>query len=231
MSMKSISLSTLVLRESLPLGRFVVDIDNPADDFHDSKFLTANISEYNTTVRSQDISSDLSQILSSIRGKHKYLSRPPDNTEKLYHRRYRLENPAIVLENICGDKHTRGWLEDALRTELEIYMIVGLETVGIPDPLKDRTSPEQIRTLELAYRVQYHRLDFSWFSIRKLEAAVLQKNQWLPKRTIRVVDEPKDSEFEKAVSVTLASALFEDDEDSDTGVGNYDLQPVSSAIL
>ncbi|KAF3250350.1 hypothetical protein TWF192_005370 [Orbilia oligospora] len=105
-------------------------------------------------------------------------------------------------------------------------MIVGLETVGIP--LRERTSPEQTQILELAYRVQYYRLDFSWFSIRKLEVAVLQKNQWLPKRTIRIVDEPKDSE--RAISVTLASALSEED-DSGANIEGYDLRTVSSGDL
>ncbi|KAF3314511.1 hypothetical protein TWF173_004594 [Orbilia oligospora] len=227
MSMKLINLSTLVLRDSLSLGSFVVDIENPADDFYDSRSLTANINEYNTTVRSYDNPRDLLPILNSIRGKHKSLSRPPDSIDKLYHRRYRLKNPAIVLEQICGNKRTREWLEDAFDTEPEIYMIVGLETVGIP--LRDRTSLEQTQTLELIYRVQYHRLDFSWFSIRKLEAAVLQKNQWLPKRTIRTVDEPKDSE--RAISVTLASALSEDDENLSSNIEDYDLRTVPSEVL
>ncbi|KAF3230742.1 hypothetical protein TWF191_008586 [Orbilia oligospora] len=226
MSMKSISLSTLVLRESLPLGSFVADIENPTDDFYDSSSLTANISRYNTTARSYDNPRGLLNILNSTRGKHKSLLRPPDDIDKLYHRRYRLENPAIVLEHICGDKNTREWLEEALNTEPEIYMIVGLETVGIP--LRERTSPEQTQILELAYRVQYYRLDFSWFSIRKLEVAVLQKNQWLPKRTIRIVDEPKDSE--RAISVTLASALSEED-DSGANIEGYDLRTVSSGDL
>ncbi|KAK6500103.1 hypothetical protein TWF481_010460 [Arthrobotrys musiformis] len=216
MSTRSISLSTLVVRESLALGRFVVDIENPTEDFHDSKLLTANVGEYNTTIRPSNSSKD---SLNFIRGKHISLSRSLENIDKLYRRRYRLENPIIVLENICGDKNTRAWLEDTMGTELEIYMVVGLETVDVP--LKDKT-------LELVYMAQYRRLDFSWFSIREMEITVLQKNQWLPKRTIRVDDmeDPED-----AVSVTLASTPSQDDEDSGASNEGYDFQPVSSTIL
>ncbi|EPS39536.1 hypothetical protein H072_6744 [Dactylellina haptotyla CBS 200.50] len=206
-------------RESLNLGRLVTEanFENPTEDFHDSSLLTLYIDGRNTRIIQNHITNPhtRTEFVSKFSS-----NEAPKTIEVALHRVYQLEQSATVFESICEDKDTREWLEVMMRTGFDIYMIAGFDTIEVT---LSNAAPHE-RPRELVHKVKYNRIAFSWFSIKTMETRALRKNQWLPKKTIRVSSETEATE--DMVSAVLVSETEQDSlgpDESPDGDGEYSL--------
>ena len=221
----------LLARDAVDLGRLVLDLNSPEQDYFDPKF---PIDSEAIIVRQQ---LNFSEILQHTRGSklHGFLTTILTNSyfkrdekqlsiSSLRNTTYQLKNSSNVFERICEINLAKKWIEKAIGRGCSVYMVVGIQTLldaelsernvkangraidgmlpvnsvvstaaGIPMPLMNflgagggASRSENGGTLtnfiadgEQVYAVQYRKINFLWYSSKKLDNATLEKgNRW-----------------------------------------------------
>ncbi|MCJ1237291.1 hypothetical protein MMC14_005276 [Varicellaria rhodocarpa] len=137
MHLATLLLSRLLALDSITLGRLVLDMDYPEQDFHDSPSLTLPASE--VIVKRQALLSDsryensgakAKLSLAYLLGTHAGFNVGKENRlEASEVTTYGLKNSSDKFETLCTDAQTRKWLEKVVGKGRSVYMIVGYETL------------------------------------------------------------------------------------------------------
>jgi len=133
----SVFINPLLSLNSIQLGRLVLDVHNPWQDFSpfESISFTRDDIITNSSLRVCD-------ILDASKGTrfHLHLTRfltsfYETNQDAVSHivtseaKSYLLPNSRLHLARICKDKDTREWLETVIKEGWDAYMIVGIHTI------------------------------------------------------------------------------------------------------
>ena len=256
----------LLARDAVDLGRLVLDLNSPEQDYFDPKF---PIDPEAIIVRQQ---LNFSEILQHTCGSklHGFLttiltmsfSKQDEKHLSIYSLRnttYQLKNSSNVFERICEIDLAKKWIEKAIGRGWSVYMVVGIQTLldaelserdvkaneraidatlpissvvgasaGIPMPLTNflgagggaswsengGTLANFIADGEQVYAVQYRKINFLWYSSKKLDNATLEKGNrwkvyWL--RSGGDEDEVDDEDDEDVVEAEVKGSLSTSD--------------------
>lgn len=119
---------------------------------------------------------------------------------------YYLLNSGVYFSTLCEEPDARKWFETTIKHGWKVYMVVGIHTVHHPsdhapnlEQLDDAGSSVQqaeqdvgltvgaeshdgrpAASREVIIAVQYRKVEFKWFSSRKMETAFLEvgRNRW-----------------------------------------------------
>jgi hypothetical protein len=252
----------LLARDAVDIGRLVLDINSPEQDYFDPKFAI----DSDTIIVRQQV--NFSEILQHTSGSklHGFLTTAfgasyfKRNEKKLLvnsprNMTYQLKNSSNIFERMCEIDLTKKWIEKAIGRGRSVYMVVGIQTLldaqlseldvketgrtfdatlpvdsvasaaaGVPISLtnlfdtgagglwnhKWGTLANFIAPGEQVYAVQYRKVNFSWYSSKKVENSALQKGNrwkvyWL--RSGGVEDEVDDEDNEDIVEAQLKETL------------------------
>ncbi|PMD67503.1 uncharacterized protein K444DRAFT_606440 [Hyaloscypha bicolor E] len=229
MTTTSASLGRLLPLEAVDLGRLVLDISEPAQDFYEAKSLpppelkqeVLNFSEVLGQSQGFKLHGDLTSILTA-KATSQRTSTSLVKSLKCVTRQ--LVNSGDYFRTLCRVPKARDFLERAIRQKLPVFLVTGIEAVidstvvqtgghqrevavdvtvpvaaaaaaaGAPipvlgdliDPGAGRSQNRQVDAGnelyapgEQIYRVQYRKIEFSFFSRRKVDNAWLENgNRW-----------------------------------------------------
>jgi hypothetical protein len=249
----------LLARDAVDLGRLVLDVNSPEQDYFDPKFSIdpdaiivrqqLNFSEILQRTSGSKLHSFLTTILavSYFKRDEKHLL-----INSLRNTTYQLKNSSNVFERMCEMDLTKKWIEKAIGRGRSVYMIVGIQTLldaellelnvkedgkafdvtlpvdsvvsaaaGVPIPLTNldvgggRSWNDKCGTLanfiapgEQVYAVQYRKVNFSWYSSKKLDKAALEKgNRWKVYWLRSGGDEDEDEDDEDVVEAQVKENL------------------------
>ncbi|KAK4085605.1 uncharacterized protein Triagg1_595 [Trichoderma aggressivum f. europaeum] len=132
----SVLLETLLPVNAVRLGRLVLDVRNPEQDFFEpdestTKVVIAQQLDNFSYSSKQGASSGLHLILSTLISGQ----RSSENCSKIDLSSSicitrRLENSGQFFGQLCEDSKTRYWLERALRKRQDVYLVTGTRTVA-----------------------------------------------------------------------------------------------------
>lgn len=222
----SVVQSTLLPFESIQLGRLVLNIESPQQDFRDPPIdppestVTSqlNFEEIQSSTKALKFRVRLAQLLSSSYGTQ-YVNQI--DLSATCARTHLLCNSRTWFDTACAVVEIREWLERAIEDGYEVYLVAGFHTVidgrfsealvssetaggGVSMqigaltggttsvPVMDLTTTfdstwqsgnKHQRVFdapgEQIYAVQYRKVQFKWYSSRKIENGFLeQKNRW-----------------------------------------------------
>ncbi|KAH8150928.1 uncharacterized protein LAJ45_05110 [Morchella importuna] len=128
----------LIPEDSVKIGRFVLDVENPQQDFRGpdkdcslEKDVTAlRVEDFRDTV-GQSKSSGFKMFLSKLLTTS-YSIREDLTTEikSAVCMTYQLNNSGDYFNNACKSDSTREWLEKAIRRGRKVYLVVGIKTLA-----------------------------------------------------------------------------------------------------
>ena len=213
---------------SVALGRLVIDPWVPGQDFCDEpvELTTDEIAvsrqpRLRATVenaRGSQIYDKLVRVFSCFMSDGDF----PVVQEKTYS----LLNSGKCFKKLCDNENTRKWFEATIKYGWSVYMVVGIHTVhssSVRFPVLENNVPQDVGTDnngievgapgpgELVFGVQYRKVQFRWFSSRKIDNAFLNMgwNRWkvfaIGGRNF-VEDEEDD-----IVDASLQQSIVEDD--------------------
>lgn len=237
--------SALLPLKSVRLGRFVLNIESPQQDFRDPPIAPPettitpqhNFKEIQTSARASNLRVRLTQLLSASYGDqysgHLDLS-------AAHARTYLLCNSRSWFSDACGVVEIREWLESAIEDGYDVYLVAGFHTVtdghfaagvvssetsgggvavqigalaggitaapAVVDLTTGIDSTWQAGTKhrrtfdapgEQIYAVQYRKVQFKWYSSRKIDNGFLeQNNRWKLYWALRGDDDGEDDVVE-----------------------------------
>jgi hypothetical protein len=130
----SMILKSLLPTNSVALGRLVLDVMNPEQDFCPSSMEPNSVDISVTTTHNINEIVQRSKT-STLLGTLEKIIAPRFNHEELFGisapqaKTYRLFNASRHFDRMCEDAETRKWLETALKKLGNVYMIIGISTM------------------------------------------------------------------------------------------------------
>jgi len=130
---------------SIRLGRLILEIKNPQQDFHDpfpgrpteEDFAAESLRDWETTnviSKNKKLQSYLSDALNAFGGTRETIVTKVKTHEATTHE---LLNSGSWFNNACQDAETRAWIEKAIDEDSDVYLIVG--TLVVRDATVSRT--------------------------------------------------------------------------------------------
>ncbi|KAI9764066.1 MAG: hypothetical protein M1840_008870 [Geoglossum simile] len=171
--------------QAVSLGRFVISLDDPHQDFHDPPGPERVQTQYDS------IASQLTGFLSSSFSKRLKASiRITADQSKTYY----LNNAGQCFRDAVKSQATRKWIERTIDEGEAIYVLGGQSAVGgtlavlvstaltasgVVDPGRIEDEQQQfIAPAEQIYAVQYRKVCWKWFSSNKVDEITLAKKAW-----------------------------------------------------
>jgi len=229
MTTTTTSLGRLLSPEAVRLGRLVLDISEPAQDFYEAKFLPPpelkqeflKFSEVLSQSQGSKLYGDLTSILTA---KTTSQQTSASLVESLKCVTRQLVNSGDYFRSLCRVPRARQFMERAIRQKLPVFLVTGIEAVAdstvvqtggrqseaavdvklpiaeaaatagvsIPvlgdlmDPAAGMSQNQQVDAGnklyapgERIYRVQYRKVEFSFFTRSKVDNSWLENgNRW-----------------------------------------------------
>jgi hypothetical protein len=130
--------SRLLALDAVRLGRLVLNVDSPEQDFHDSPALRLEPSDASVKrqaslvdIRSGSGGAELNATLAYLLHAHTKVDVSGEEQLKASTTiTHQLKNSMDVFSTICADIGTRKWFEKILGKGRKIYMIVGYQTIS-----------------------------------------------------------------------------------------------------
>jgi hypothetical protein len=282
----SIVSSRLLACDAVKLGRLVLDVRSPEQEFFDSGSLPGDpaITPADILIKHQYNFNDLLQRTSGSRfnstltrflaASHANRQEQSAHISAIRNTTYQLQNSTDIFERICSSDQARRWLERALIRDRKVFMVVGMETLldatlstqhsasrsvgaeitapaeilaaattaGIPLPYSElldvgagaeiargtKSASSLFAAGEQVYAVQYRKLEFSWFSSRKLENASLEVGNRWKVYWLRTAEEEDEDDV---VRVDLAAIRDEEDVGMDCEVLEVDGEDYEQMLI
>lgn len=136
MSSKTLFLDHLLEVDAVGLGRLVLSVKYPEQDFHEpetpipsSEITRKSFDDFSYTVdrtRGSDFHLFLSKLLTGARNRENGVR--IDISSSLCVTR-QLQNSGLVFERVCNDQSSRNWLERAFRKRRDVFMVTGIRAL------------------------------------------------------------------------------------------------------